>query len=392
MVIFPEKLHSILDRIEADGQASIVSWLPHGKAFKIHNEAEFASTILPKYFWLLKASFQRQLNIYGFKRVKTGHDRGAIYHELFVREKPELCRGMTRRINVKQQRLAEERNRQGEDRSHRESLYKQHGERNTDLASNSGDSPRQAPQSNSEIAYSHRATENGSFPTGGENPPPAVSAARPIASPAVQHLVAAPDRQSVYVGPQPPRPPGAPLHSRIAAAPRVESFDGRIGQSEFLYRDWDAPRRIYGGELDHGRGAARMRYSPDFSRTLPERSAAVGHEDRHAMYHLRPHGHQGTSFQGHYELDHDFTHDLAYRPRPPMRIPPPHLMETPPRVDSMHINPGVSYDPRIGGQTMMGHIAHRSGIGGPHETTLRRGTGRHVDDAMLLLLLNENSR
>jgi len=41
-------------------------------------------------------SFQRQLNLYGFVRLTAGHDRGAYYHELFLRGRPYLCRRMVR--------------------------------------------------------------------------------------------------------------------------------------------------------------------------------------------------------------------------------------------------------------------------------------------------------
>lgn len=37
-------------------------------------------------------SFQRQLNIYGFKRLTTGQDASGYYHEYFLRGCPDLCR------------------------------------------------------------------------------------------------------------------------------------------------------------------------------------------------------------------------------------------------------------------------------------------------------------
>jgi hypothetical protein len=43
------------------------------------------------------ASFQRQLNLYGFSRFSHGKDKGAYFHYLFVREKCPLVRGMVRR-------------------------------------------------------------------------------------------------------------------------------------------------------------------------------------------------------------------------------------------------------------------------------------------------------
>lgn len=46
------------------------------------------------------SSFKRQLNLYGFELINTGPARGGYYHELFVKDRPELCRRM-RRVAVK---------------------------------------------------------------------------------------------------------------------------------------------------------------------------------------------------------------------------------------------------------------------------------------------------
>uniref|UniRef100_A0A7R9WLK0 HSF-type DNA-binding domain-containing protein n=2 Tax=Pseudictyota dubia TaxID=2749911 RepID=A0A7R9WLK0_9STRA len=47
---------------------------------------------MPKYFKQTKfASFQRQLNLYGFSRLTAGLDRGGYYHELFLRGKSFLA-------------------------------------------------------------------------------------------------------------------------------------------------------------------------------------------------------------------------------------------------------------------------------------------------------------
>ena len=89
---FPVKLHSMLDRIEADGLAHVVSWQPHGRCFVVHKTKEFVNHVMPKYFKQTKmASFQRQLNLYGFNRLTGGVDKGAYYHELFLRGKVSLA-------------------------------------------------------------------------------------------------------------------------------------------------------------------------------------------------------------------------------------------------------------------------------------------------------------
>jgi hypothetical protein len=89
----------MLDGAERNGFASIVSWQPHGKAFLIHKPDAFASSVLPKYFEGSKfRSFQRQLHIYGFQRIKNKNspDCNALYHELFCRGHQSLSLRMKR--------------------------------------------------------------------------------------------------------------------------------------------------------------------------------------------------------------------------------------------------------------------------------------------------------
>ena len=45
---FPVKLHSVLDQVEADGLAHIISWQPHGRCFVIHKPKEFVDHVMPK--------------------------------------------------------------------------------------------------------------------------------------------------------------------------------------------------------------------------------------------------------------------------------------------------------------------------------------------------------
>jgi len=49
-------------------------------------------------------SFQRQLNIYGFRRIKSGPDKGCYYHPLFLRSRPDLCKHIQRKQNQKQKK------------------------------------------------------------------------------------------------------------------------------------------------------------------------------------------------------------------------------------------------------------------------------------------------
>ena len=99
---FPIKLHEMLDRVEADGVSHIVSWQPHGRCFVIHQPTPFKESLLHRYFPSISkiASFQRQLNLYGFQRITRGLDKGAYYHPLFLRGMSFLTNRI-QRIKVK---------------------------------------------------------------------------------------------------------------------------------------------------------------------------------------------------------------------------------------------------------------------------------------------------
>jgi hypothetical protein len=98
---FPLKLYEILSLVERDGFSSVISWQPHGRCFVVHKPDEF-KIILPRYFKKLSkvASFQRQLNLYGFMRLTRGIDKGGYYHELFLQGKPWLAQQI-QRVRVK---------------------------------------------------------------------------------------------------------------------------------------------------------------------------------------------------------------------------------------------------------------------------------------------------
>jgi hypothetical protein len=93
---FPYKLYDMLERVEAEGLSHIVSWQPHGRCFVVHKPNEF-KLLLPKFFTLSKvASFQRQLNLYGFLRLTKGLDKNGYYHERMLRGMPWLLENMQR--------------------------------------------------------------------------------------------------------------------------------------------------------------------------------------------------------------------------------------------------------------------------------------------------------
>jgi hypothetical protein len=94
---FPIKLLNMLDDMANNGSQDIVSWQPHGKAFRVHQPQVFARTIMRSYFKQTHyKSFQRQLHIYGFRRIKKGKDIGGYYHSLFSRNQRSMSLRMTR--------------------------------------------------------------------------------------------------------------------------------------------------------------------------------------------------------------------------------------------------------------------------------------------------------
>jgi hypothetical protein len=94
---FPVKLHKLLHQAEQCGKSDIVSWLPEGKRFKVHDKERFAKEIMPQYFASSTyKSFQRSKNLWGFQTISKGVHKGECSHELFVRGNVELCRKMVR--------------------------------------------------------------------------------------------------------------------------------------------------------------------------------------------------------------------------------------------------------------------------------------------------------
>jgi hypothetical protein len=58
---FPWKMHELLEQVEQDGREDVVSWLPNGRAFKVHKTDIFVNEIMGSHFQQTKyKSFQRQ--------------------------------------------------------------------------------------------------------------------------------------------------------------------------------------------------------------------------------------------------------------------------------------------------------------------------------------------
>jgi hypothetical protein len=90
---FPKKLYEMLSS-ESKRNSAIIRFLPHGRAFKIYDREKFRDKVLRNYFQFQTefTSFRRQLNIYGFRRLKgKGTDQHAYYHCNFLRGRPDLC-------------------------------------------------------------------------------------------------------------------------------------------------------------------------------------------------------------------------------------------------------------------------------------------------------------
>lgn len=83
---FPSILYDMLEDVSDDpGKSGIASWMPHGRAFRVHNGDRFETEVMPDYFRERYASFRYLLEQWGFTGLRKGKDRGAYYNLRFVR-------------------------------------------------------------------------------------------------------------------------------------------------------------------------------------------------------------------------------------------------------------------------------------------------------------------
>mmetsp|Transcript_24773 Transcript_24773/g.51511 ORF Transcript_24773/g.51511 Transcript_24773/m.51511 type:complete len:486 (-) Transcript_24773:254-1711(-) len=95
---FPFKLHRMLEHAEKNDMDDVISFAEEGKSFSIHKPREFVAGIMPKYFTTSRmSSFQRQLNLYGFRRVTEGRDKGSYFHKYFIKGRRGLCKRIKRK-------------------------------------------------------------------------------------------------------------------------------------------------------------------------------------------------------------------------------------------------------------------------------------------------------
>ena len=111
---FPHKLYGMLDvetaKVESCACGS-VQWEKHGLTFRILDASRFEAETIPRYFkresnsfnFVLTfshkvkkfadtkyTSFQRQLNLYGFRRISKGEDQGSYFHPKFQRHRKDM--------------------------------------------------------------------------------------------------------------------------------------------------------------------------------------------------------------------------------------------------------------------------------------------------------------
>jgi len=78
--VLPVKLAAILDEPRFQ---DIICWMPHGRAWKVLRPMEFTERVAPHYFeYPNYNSFIRLVNAWGFRRIKTGVDANAYFHEV----------------------------------------------------------------------------------------------------------------------------------------------------------------------------------------------------------------------------------------------------------------------------------------------------------------------
>jgi len=78
--VLPIKLAAILNEPRF---SHVIAWLPHGRAWKVLRPREFTDLVAPHYFeYPNYNSFIRLVNAWGFRRMTTGVDANAYFHEV----------------------------------------------------------------------------------------------------------------------------------------------------------------------------------------------------------------------------------------------------------------------------------------------------------------------
>ncbi|KAG9472866.1 heat shock factor protein 1 isoform X2 [Eleutherodactylus coqui] len=103
---FLAKLWTLVEDPETD---PLICWSPEGNSFHVFDQGRFAKEVLPKYFKHNNmASFVRQLNMYGFRKVvhieqgglvKPEKDDTEFQHPYFIRAHEHLLENIKRKVN-----------------------------------------------------------------------------------------------------------------------------------------------------------------------------------------------------------------------------------------------------------------------------------------------------
>ncbi|KAI3700091.1 hypothetical protein L2E82_44707 [Cichorium intybus] len=92
----PPFLLKCYEMVDDPSTDSLISWSLANDSFIVWNEAEFTSELLPKYFkHNTFSSFQRQLNIYGFRKNDT--DRWEFANDGFIKDQKHLLMSINRK-------------------------------------------------------------------------------------------------------------------------------------------------------------------------------------------------------------------------------------------------------------------------------------------------------
>nr|XP_060632009.1 heat shock factor protein 1 isoform X1 [Anolis sagrei ordinatus] len=102
---FLTKLWTLVEDPETD---TLICWSPSGNSFHVFDQGQFAKDVLPKYFKHNNmASFVRQLNMYGFRKVihieqgglvKPEKDDTEFQHPYFLRGQEQLLENIKRKV------------------------------------------------------------------------------------------------------------------------------------------------------------------------------------------------------------------------------------------------------------------------------------------------------
>uniref|UniRef100_A0A8B9Q675 Heat shock transcription factor 1 n=1 Tax=Apteryx owenii TaxID=8824 RepID=A0A8B9Q675_APTOW len=106
--LFLGGLGNLWTLVEDPDTDSLICWSPSGNSFHVFDQGQFAKEVLPKYFKHNNmASFVRQLNMYGFRKVvhieqgglvKPEKDDTEFQHPYFIRGQEHLLENIKRKV------------------------------------------------------------------------------------------------------------------------------------------------------------------------------------------------------------------------------------------------------------------------------------------------------